>query len=72
LENKPAVQNMFFVFFIWKRILFRLRINYVFSYLQNCHWFCFSHNFSVLTLIWPVQIVLGSYLRALHVSTTVK
>jgi hypothetical protein len=62
LENKPAVQNMFtgFVFFIWKRILFRLRIIYVFNYLQNCHWFCFSHNFSVLTPIWSVQLTLGS------------
>jgi len=59
---EPAVQNMFtdFVFIIWKRILFRLSLKYVFTYLQICHWFCFSHNFSVLTPIWSVQITLGS------------
>jgi hypothetical protein len=50
----------------------QLSQKYVLSYLQLCHWVCFSHNLSVLTPIWPVQIALGSYLRALHVSRTVQ
>jgi hypothetical protein len=73
-EIEPAVLGVIqkLRFFVLKTYFLSVNQKYVFRYLQNCHWFCFSHNFSILTPIWPVQVALDSYLRALHVSIAVQ
>ena len=54
-----------------KRIFVRVKTKYVFCYLQDCHSQYFAHKIVILTPNLSVQIVLGSYLRPLHVRSII-